>query len=143
MVYTLSFFSSKCSLFHNSNVFVSYIIHILYTGCAKIKKKIISAKRLIETSFSFIFSLIPHFFCVHFCLTFLYFCTYRMTLWSGVWRRIAGLVFPEVSKESMGYISKRFFAKSVRTNPATHRLLPEGVNPFQNKILFLCGRQIL
>jgi hypothetical protein len=35
------FFSSKCSLFHNSNVFGSCIIHILYTGCAKIKKKII------------------------------------------------------------------------------------------------------
>ena len=34
------FFSSKCSLFHNSNVFGSCIIHILYTGCAKIKKKI-------------------------------------------------------------------------------------------------------
>jgi hypothetical protein len=32
------FFSSKCSLFHNSNAFVSCIIHILYTGCAKIKK---------------------------------------------------------------------------------------------------------
>jgi hypothetical protein len=43
-VYILSvFFSSKCSLFHNSNVFGSCIIHILYTGCAKIKKKIISA----------------------------------------------------------------------------------------------------
>ena len=40
MVYTLRFFSSsKCSLFHNSNVFGSCIIHILYTGCAKIKKK--------------------------------------------------------------------------------------------------------
>ena len=26
------FFSSKCSLFHNSNVFGSCIIHILYTG---------------------------------------------------------------------------------------------------------------
>ena len=40
-VYTLRFFSfsSKCSLFHNSNVFGSCIIHILYTGCAKIKKK--------------------------------------------------------------------------------------------------------
>ena len=36
-VYTLLFFSSKCSLFQNSNVFGSYIIHILYTGCAKIK----------------------------------------------------------------------------------------------------------
>ena len=39
MVYTLHFFSSKCSLFHNSSVFGSCIIHILYTGCAKIKKK--------------------------------------------------------------------------------------------------------
>jgi len=37
-VYTHSFFSSsKCSLFHNSNVFGSCIIHIFYTGCAKIK----------------------------------------------------------------------------------------------------------
>jgi hypothetical protein len=34
-----SFFSSKCSLFHNSNVFGFSTIHILYTGCAKIKKK--------------------------------------------------------------------------------------------------------
>ena len=40
MVYTLRFFfSSKCSLFHNSNVFGSCIIHILCTECAKIKKK--------------------------------------------------------------------------------------------------------
>ena len=40
MVYTLLFISSKCSLSHNSNVFGSrIIIHILYTGCAKIKKK--------------------------------------------------------------------------------------------------------
>ena len=39
MVYILSFFLSfKCSLFHNSNVFGSCIIHILYTGRAKIKK---------------------------------------------------------------------------------------------------------
>jgi len=38
MVYTLRFFSSKCSLFHNSNVFGSCIIHILYTEWAKIKK---------------------------------------------------------------------------------------------------------
>jgi len=30
MVYTLRFFSSKCSLFHNSNLFCSCIIHILY-----------------------------------------------------------------------------------------------------------------
>jgi len=46
MVHTLLFFSSKCSLFHNSNVFGSCLIHILYTGCAKIKKKNSGAKRL-------------------------------------------------------------------------------------------------
>ena len=40
MLYTLHFFSSKCNLFHNSNLFGSCIIHILHTGCAKIKKKI-------------------------------------------------------------------------------------------------------
>ena len=39
MLYTLRFCSSKCSLFHNANVFGSCIIHVLYTGCAKIKKK--------------------------------------------------------------------------------------------------------
>jgi len=55
MVYTtwyiLSvFFSSKCSLFHNSNVFGSCIIHILYTECAKIKKNNSAAKRLIAVS---------------------------------------------------------------------------------------------
>jgi len=38
MLYTVRFFSSKCSLFHNSNVFVSCFIHILYTGCANLKK---------------------------------------------------------------------------------------------------------
>ena len=46
MLYTLRFLSSKCSLLHNSNVFGSCIIHILYTGCAKIKKKNSGAKRL-------------------------------------------------------------------------------------------------
>jgi len=35
-IYYPLFFSSKCSLFHNSNVFGSCIIHILYTGCDKI-----------------------------------------------------------------------------------------------------------
>jgi hypothetical protein len=40
------FFFSKCSLFHTSNVFGSYIIHILYTRCAKIKKINSGAKRL-------------------------------------------------------------------------------------------------
>jgi len=44
--YILSFFSfSKCSLFHNSNVFGSCIIHILYTGVLKFKKKIIPAPK--------------------------------------------------------------------------------------------------
>ena len=42
--YTLFFFSSKCSLFHNANLFGSCIIHILYTGCAKIKKIIPAPK---------------------------------------------------------------------------------------------------
>ena len=46
MVYTPRFFSSKCSLFHNSNVFGSCIIHILYIGRAKIKKNNYGAKRL-------------------------------------------------------------------------------------------------
>jgi len=32
-------------LFHNANLFGFCIIHILYTGCAKIKKKIISAPK--------------------------------------------------------------------------------------------------
>ena len=46
MLYTLRFFlSSKCSLFHNAKLFGSYIIHILYTECAKIKKKIIPAPK--------------------------------------------------------------------------------------------------
>ena len=31
--------SSECSLFHKSNVFGFCFIHILYTVCAKIKKK--------------------------------------------------------------------------------------------------------
>jgi len=44
MVYTLRFFPSKCSLFHNSNIFGSCIIHILYIGCAKIKKIIPAPK---------------------------------------------------------------------------------------------------
>jgi len=40
MLYTLRFFfSSKYSMFHNANLFGSCIIHILYTGCAEIKKK--------------------------------------------------------------------------------------------------------
>ena len=52
MLYTLRFFfSSKCSLFHNANLFGSCIIHILHTVCAEIKKKNHSgAKGLIVTS---------------------------------------------------------------------------------------------
>ena len=38
-IYSQFFPLRKCSLFHNSNVFGFCIIHILYTGCAKIKKK--------------------------------------------------------------------------------------------------------
>jgi len=38
-IYSPFFSSSKCSLFHKSNAFTFCIIHILYTGCAKIKKK--------------------------------------------------------------------------------------------------------
>ena len=48
MLCTLGFFfSSKCSLFHNANLFGSCIIHILYVGCAKIKKNNSGAKWLI------------------------------------------------------------------------------------------------
>ena len=51
MLYTLRFFSSKCSLFHNANLFGSCVIHILYTECAKIKKKNNSgAKGLIDAT---------------------------------------------------------------------------------------------
>jgi len=39
-IYTLRFFSSKCCLFHNSKVFGSCIIRILYTGVLKFKKKV-------------------------------------------------------------------------------------------------------
>ena len=53
MVYTLRFFlSSKCSLFHNSNIFGSCIIHILYTVCAKIKKTNSGAKGLITQPYN-------------------------------------------------------------------------------------------
>jgi hypothetical protein len=47
-IYTLRFFSSKCSLFYNCNVFGSCIIHILYTECAKIKKIIPAPKGTCE-----------------------------------------------------------------------------------------------
>ena len=47
MIYILRFFFSKCSLFHNSNVFGCCIVHILYTGVLKFKKNS-GAKRLIS-----------------------------------------------------------------------------------------------
>ena len=37
-IYSPFFSDSKCSLFHNFNVFGFRVIHSLYTGCAKIKK---------------------------------------------------------------------------------------------------------
>ena len=39
VLYSPFFSSSKCSLFHNANLFGFSIIHILYTVCAEIKKK--------------------------------------------------------------------------------------------------------
>jgi len=48
MIYNLLFFSSKCSLFHTSDVFGSCFIHILYIECAKnLKKNYSGAKRLV------------------------------------------------------------------------------------------------
>ena len=37
MVYTFLFFLQNVVFFYNSNIFYSCVIHILYTGCAKIK----------------------------------------------------------------------------------------------------------
>ena len=45
-LYSPFFFSSKCSLFHNANLFGPCIIHILHTGCAEIKKNSSSARGL-------------------------------------------------------------------------------------------------
>ena len=45
-IYSPFFSSSKCSLFHNSNIFGSCIIHTLYTGVLKFKKNYLGAKRL-------------------------------------------------------------------------------------------------
>ena len=47
-LYSPFFSFSKCSLFHNSNVFGSCIIHILYTGVLKLKKNNSGAKRSIN-----------------------------------------------------------------------------------------------
>ena len=56
-IYSPYFSSSKCSLFHNSNVFGSCVIHILYIGCAKIKKIIPAPKGSSSTKPKFIFSM--------------------------------------------------------------------------------------
>ena len=56
-LYSPFFFSSKCSLFHNANLFGSCIIHILYTGCAKIKKKKNSGAKGLMMGFAGFFSL--------------------------------------------------------------------------------------
>ena len=51
MLYTLLFFfSSKCSLFHNANLFGSCIIHILHTGVLKLKNNF-GAKGLSEINY--------------------------------------------------------------------------------------------
>ena len=55
-LYSPFFFSSNCSLFHNANLFGSYISHILYTGCAEIKKNNSGAKGLILILMYFGFS---------------------------------------------------------------------------------------
>ena len=60
-IYSLFFPSSKCSLFHNSNVFVPGIIHILYTRCAKIKKipppKVLNILNMLYTLRFFLFKM--------------------------------------------------------------------------------------
>jgi len=43
-IYSPFFSSSKCSLFHKFKIVGSCIIHILYRGCAKIKKIILAPK---------------------------------------------------------------------------------------------------
>ena len=47
-----AFFSSKCSLFHNANLFGSCVIHILCTGRAKIKKNNSGAEGLKMDNFT-------------------------------------------------------------------------------------------
>ena len=46
MLYTLRFFLFKMQFFHNANLFGSCVIHILFTGCAKIKENNSGAKGL-------------------------------------------------------------------------------------------------
>jgi hypothetical protein len=53
MVYTLRFFSLQNAVFHNFNLFGFCIIHILYTGCVKIKKNNSGTKRLLVSESHF------------------------------------------------------------------------------------------
>jgi len=53
-IYSPFFSSSKCSLFHNSNVFGSCIIHILYTDVLKLKKNNSGAERLKTARLDFV-----------------------------------------------------------------------------------------
>jgi hypothetical protein len=59
MVYTILFSSSNCSLFHNSNVFGSCIIHILYIGVLKLKKNNSGTKMLISVEMHILLLTIP------------------------------------------------------------------------------------
>ena len=61
-LYSPFFFSSKCNLFHNANLFGSCIIHILYTECAEIKKKKINNSGAKGLKFNTI-NLIPRVMC--------------------------------------------------------------------------------
>jgi len=47
MLYTLRFFSSKCSLFHNANFFGSLLFTFYIQGVLKLKKNNSGAKGLI------------------------------------------------------------------------------------------------
>ena len=51
-LYSSFFFSSKCSLFHNANLFGSCIIHILLQSVLKFKKEIIPAPKCQEEKYS-------------------------------------------------------------------------------------------
>ena len=44
-LYSPFFSLQNAVFFHNANLFGSCIIHVLYTGCAEIKKKIIPAPK--------------------------------------------------------------------------------------------------
>jgi len=57
IIYSSFFFSSKCSLFHNSNVFGSCFVHILYIVCATIKKIILAPKVLKSFYSNYVFLL--------------------------------------------------------------------------------------